>query len=68
MPKHMIVHSPGGVMEVIYRCQKLGIKIMGRKFWFTPILLESSGKDLILGMAEKLGCGYKLCQGICRTH
>jgi hypothetical protein len=50
MPSSMLVNSPGGNMRAVY--QRLGVKIqiMGREFYASPIVLQSSGIDIILGM------------------
>src|SRR6185312_8442755 len=50
MPRTMLVNSPGGNMKAMYRCFGVRIQIMGREFVANPIVLESSGIDIILGM------------------
>jgi hypothetical protein len=37
-------------MRVVYQCLGVKIKIMGREFCANPIVLQSSGIDIILGM------------------
>jgi len=37
-------------MKAMYRCYGVRIQIMGREFVANPIVLESSGIDIILGM------------------
>jgi hypothetical protein len=46
----MLVNSPGGNMRAMYQCLGVKIQIMGREFCANPIVLESSGIDIILGM------------------
>jgi hypothetical protein len=50
MPSSMLVNSPGGNMRAMYQCLGVKIQIMGREFCANPIVLESSGIDIILGM------------------
>jgi len=50
MPSSMLVNSPGGNMRAVYQCLGVKIQIMGRKFCANPIVLQSSGIDIILGM------------------
>jgi hypothetical protein len=51
MQKPLIVITPKGPVEANYMTHKLTLTIMGREFWFTPIVLEESSIDLILGMS-----------------
>jgi predicted aspartyl protease len=51
MQKPLIVITPKGHVEANYMTNRLTLKIMGREFWATPIVLEESIKDLILGMS-----------------
>jgi hypothetical protein len=50
MPSSMLVNSPGGNMRAVYRCLGVKIQIMGRELCANPIVLQSSGIDIILGM------------------
>jgi hypothetical protein len=50
MPSSMLVNLPGGNMRAMYQCLGVKIKIMGREFCANPIVLESSGIDIILRM------------------
>jgi hypothetical protein len=50
MQKPLIVITPKGPIEANYITNKLTLTIMGREFWSTPIVLEESSIDLILGM------------------
>jgi predicted aspartyl protease len=47
----MIVITPRGPVEANYMTHRLTLAIMGREFWATPIVLEESSIDLILGMS-----------------
>jgi hypothetical protein len=49
MPSSMLVNSPGGNMRAVYRCLGVKIQIMGKEFYANPIVLPSSGIDIILG-------------------
>jgi predicted aspartyl protease len=51
MQKPLIVITPKGPVEANYMTNRLTLTIMGREFWATPIVLEESGIDLILGMS-----------------
>jgi predicted aspartyl protease len=51
MKTPMIVITPKGPVEANYMTQRLTLTIMGREFWSTPIVLEESSIDLILGMS-----------------
>jgi hypothetical protein len=50
MQKPQIVITPKGPVEANYMTHRLTLTIMGREFWSTPIVLEESSIDLILGM------------------
>jgi hypothetical protein len=50
MPSFMLVNLPRGNMRAVYRCLGIKIQIMGREFCANPIVLLSSGIDIILGM------------------
>jgi hypothetical protein len=50
MQKPLIVITPEGPIEANYMTNRLTLTIMGREFWSTPIVLEESSIDLILGM------------------
>jgi hypothetical protein len=50
MPSSMLVNSPGGNMRAVYECLGVKIQIMGREFCTNPIVLQSSGIDIILEM------------------
>ena len=47
----MVVITPKGPVEANYMTHRLTLTIMGREFWATPIVLEESSIDLILGMS-----------------
>jgi hypothetical protein len=49
--KPLIVITPKGPAEANHMTNKLTLTIMGREFWSTPIVLEESSIDLILGMS-----------------
>jgi hypothetical protein len=49
--KPTIVITPKGLIEANYMTHRLTLTIMGREFWSTPIVLEESSIDLILGMS-----------------
>jgi hypothetical protein len=51
MQKPLIVVTPKGPVEANYMTNRLTLAIMGREFWSTPIVLEESNIDLILGMS-----------------
>jgi hypothetical protein len=40
MQKPLIVITPKGPVEANYMTNRLTLKIMGREFWATPIVLE----------------------------
>jgi hypothetical protein len=45
------VITPKGPIEANYMTHRLTLTIMRREFWATPIVLEESSIDLILGMS-----------------
>jgi predicted aspartyl protease len=51
MKTPMIVITPKGHVEANHMTHGLTLTIMGREFWATPIILEESSIDLILGMS-----------------
>jgi hypothetical protein len=51
MKTPMIVITPIGPIEANYMTHRLTLTIMGRESWATPIILEESSIDLILGMS-----------------
>jgi hypothetical protein len=51
MQNPLVVIIPKGPVEANYMTNRLTLTIMGRKFWATPIVLEESSIDLILGMS-----------------
>jgi predicted aspartyl protease len=51
MKTPMVVITPKGPVEANYMTHRLTLTIMGREFWATPIVLEESSIDLILGMS-----------------
>jgi predicted aspartyl protease len=51
MKTPMVVVTAKGPVEANYMTQRLTLTIMGREFWSTPIVLEESSIDLILGMS-----------------
>jgi hypothetical protein len=51
MKTPMIVITPKGPIGANYMTHRLTLTIMGREFWATPITLEESSIDLILGMS-----------------
>jgi predicted aspartyl protease len=51
MQKPLVVITPKGPIEANYMTNRLTLTIMGREFWATPIVLEKSSIDLILGMS-----------------
>jgi hypothetical protein len=50
MQKPLIVITAKGPIEANYMTNILKLTIMGRQFWSTPIVLEESSIDMILGM------------------
>jgi hypothetical protein len=51
MKTPMLVITPKGLVETKYMTHRLTLIIMGRQFWATPLVLEESSIDLILGMS-----------------
>jgi hypothetical protein len=51
MKAPMVVITPKGPIEANYMTHRLTLTIMGREFWATPIVLEETSIDLILGMS-----------------
>jgi predicted aspartyl protease len=51
MQKPLVVITPKGPVEANYMTNRLTLAIMRREFWVTPIVLEESSIDLILGMS-----------------
>jgi hypothetical protein len=51
MKTQIIVITPKGPVEANYMTHRLTLTIMGREFSATPIVLEESSIDLILGMS-----------------
>jgi hypothetical protein len=51
MKTPMVVITPKGPIEANYMTHRLTLTIIGREFWATPIVLEESSIDLILGMS-----------------
>jgi hypothetical protein len=51
MKTPMVVITPKGPVEANYMTRRLTLTIMGRELWSTPIVLEESSIDLILGMS-----------------
>jgi hypothetical protein len=51
MQKPLVVITPTGPVEANYMTNRLTLTIMGREFLTTPIVLEKSSTDLILGMS-----------------
>jgi predicted aspartyl protease len=47
----MVVITPKGPVEANYMTHRLTLTIIGRELWATPIVLEESTIDLILGMS-----------------
>jgi hypothetical protein len=50
MPSSILVNSPGETMRAGYQCLGVKIQIIGREFYANPIVLQSSGIDIILRM------------------
>jgi hypothetical protein len=50
MQKLLVVITHKGHVEANYMTNILTLTIMGREFWATPLVLEESSIDLILGM------------------
>jgi predicted aspartyl protease len=51
MKTPILVITRKGPIEANYITHRLTLIIMGREFWATPIILEESNIDLILGMS-----------------
>jgi predicted aspartyl protease len=51
MQKPLVVITPKGHVEANYMINRLTLTIMERELWATPIVLEESSIDLILGMS-----------------
>jgi predicted aspartyl protease len=51
MKTPMVVITPKGPVKANYMRHRLTLTIMGREFWATPIVLEESSIDMILGMS-----------------
>jgi hypothetical protein len=51
LQKQLVVITPKVHVEVNYMTNRLTLTIMEREFWATPIVLEESGIDLLLGMS-----------------
>jgi hypothetical protein len=49
MKTPMVVITPKGPVEANYMTNRLTLTIIGREFWVTPMVLEESSIDLILG-------------------
>jgi hypothetical protein len=50
MKEPLLVNSPGGTMQTTNRCLLVGMVLRGVEFKITPIVLRTSGIDVILGM------------------
>jgi hypothetical protein len=50
MPRPMLVSSARGDMKAIYRCNRVNLQILGKDFHADPIVLDSIGIDVVLGM------------------
>jgi hypothetical protein len=53
MKTPMVVITPKGPVEANFMTQRLTLTIMGREFWSTPIVLEESSIDLLLGIVTE---------------
>ena len=51
MKSTMQVNSPGGKLNTNIMCPRISVKIRGVEFPANPIILESEGLDVILGMS-----------------
>jgi hypothetical protein len=51
MKTPLIVITPKWHVEANHMTHRLTLTIMGREFWATPIILEESIIDMILGMS-----------------
>jgi hypothetical protein len=70
MQKPLVVITPKGPVKANYMTNTLTLTIMGRELWATPIVLEKSSIDLILGMSwlRKAKAIIHCARGNCRTH
>ena len=50
MKDPILVNSPGGSMQASYRCLPTSLSLSGVEFKVSPIVLRTSGIDVILGM------------------
>jgi hypothetical protein len=50
MPRPMLVSSARGDMKALYRCNNVNLLILGKDFQADPIVLDSIGIDVVLGM------------------
>jgi hypothetical protein len=50
MKEPLLVNSPGGTMQTTNRCLPVSMVLRGVEFKITPIVLRTSGIDVILGM------------------
>ena len=50
MKDPILVNSPGGSMQASYRCLPTSLSLRGVEFKVSPIVLRTSGIDVILGM------------------
>ena len=50
MKDPMLVNSLGGSMQASYRCLQTSLTLRGVEFKVSPIVLRTSGIDVILGM------------------
>ena len=46
----MLVSSLGGELKAQYICHNVALKIIDRDFWTDPVVIDSHGIDIILGM------------------
>ena len=46
----ILVNSPGGSMQASYHCLPTSLSLSGVEFKVSPIMLRTSGIDVILGM------------------
>ena len=50
MQNPILVNSPGGSMQASYHCLPTSLSLRGVEFKVSPIVLRTSGIDMILGM------------------
>ena len=50
MQNPILVNSPGGSMQAYYCCLPTSLSLRGVEFKVSPIVLRTSGIDMILGM------------------